>query len=135
MPDEENVQVFRRMIEEGFGQGNLAALDGLFADGYQEHQFQLPEGLQGFKNSIQGLRAAFPDLKITVEDIVAVDDKVWARSTASGTHLGEWMGLPATGATFTIDVIDICRFESGKVVEHWGVPDRFAQLLQLGFLP
>ncbi len=135
MSDERNIQAFRRIIEEGFGKGNFGVLDDLFAPGYREHQFMSPATLEEFKQSTGGLRAAFPDLTITIEDVIAQDDKVWARSTARGTHLGAWMGLPATGARFEIEVIDICRFEGGKVVEHWGVPDRFAQLVQLGLLP
>jgi steroid delta-isomerase-like uncharacterized protein len=135
MSSEQNIQIFRRMIEEGFNKGNLGALDELFAPDYQEHQFQLPPTLQGFKESIRGLRTSFPDITVTIEDVIADEDKVWARSTARGTHRGEFMGLPPSGAEIAIDVIDICRFESGKIVEHWGVPDRLAQLLQLGILP
>jgi len=74
-------------------------------------------------------------LTLTIEDIVVDGDKLWARMTCRGTHQGPLMGLPPTGKPFTITVIDVCRFEEGKVVEHWGVPDRFAQMHQLGLLP
>jgi predicted ester cyclase len=67
--------------------------------------------------------------------MIACDDKVWARMTARGTHLGPFMGFHPTGKSFTITVLDVCRFERGKIVEHWGVPDRFALLHQLGLLP
>ncbi len=72
---------------------------------------------------------------MTIEDITAEGDKVWARLTARGTHRGPFMGLPPTGRPIEIDVIDICRFEGGQLVEHWGVPDRFGMLEQLGLLP
>jgi predicted ester cyclase len=62
-------------------------------------------------------------------------DKIWARMTARGTQTGPFMGHGPTGKPFTICVIDVCRFESGRMVEHWGVPDRFALLHQLGLLP
>jgi steroid delta-isomerase-like uncharacterized protein len=135
MSEEQNKQVFRRVIEEGFNSGNLVALDELFSTTYQEHQFGLPPTLEGFKEDIHGLRAAFPDLKLTIEEIIAEGDKVWARMTARGTHRGQFMGLPPTGKSFAITVVDICRFENGKIVEHWGVPDRFHLMAQLGALP
>lgn len=135
MSAEQNKQVFRRVIEEGFNSGNLAALDEFFSTTYQEHQFGLPPTLEGFKEDIHGLRAAFPDLKLTIEEIIAEGDKVWARMTARGTHRGQFMGLAPTGKSFAITVIDICRFENGKIVEHWGVPDRFHLMAQLGALP
>jgi steroid delta-isomerase-like uncharacterized protein len=135
MSAEQNKQVFRRVIEEGFNSGNLVALGELFSTTYQEHQFGLPPTLEGFKEDIHGLRAAFPDLKLTIEEIIAEGDKVWARMTARGTHRGQFMGLPPTGKSFAITVVDICRFENGKIVEHWGVPDRFHLMAQLGALP
>jgi predicted ester cyclase len=62
-------------------------------------------------------------------------DKVSARITARGTHRGQFMGLPPTGKPFAITVVDICRFENGKIIEHWGVPDRFHLIAQLYALP
>jgi len=134
MSSQRNLQVFHQVIEEGFNRGNYAALDALFALGYQEHQFGLHTDLAGFKRDIQFLRAAFPDLHLTIEDEVADGDKVWARARACGTNLGAFIG-PPTGKAMEITVIDICRFENGKIVEHWGVPDRFAVIKQLGLLP
>ncbi|HSD85280.1 MAG TPA: ester cyclase, partial [Anaerolineae bacterium] len=97
--------------------------------------FDLPATLQGFKGSIRYLRDTFSPFSLTIEDMIADGDKVWVRMTGRGTHSKEFMGRPPTGKTFAITVIDICRFENGKIVEHWGVPDRFHQLAQLGFLP
>jgi steroid delta-isomerase-like uncharacterized protein len=130
----QNLKVLRRVIEEGFNQGNYAALDALFAPDYQEHQFGLKTTLEGLKEDIQYLRAAFPDLHLTIEDSIADADKVWIRMTARGTNLGPFIG-PPTGKSITITVMDVCRFENGKIVEHWGVPDRFAVIAQLGLLP
>ena len=67
--------------------------------------------------------------------MVADGDKVWARMTGRGTHSTEFMGRPPTGKSFAITVVDICRFENGKIVEHWGVPDRFHMMAQLDLLP
>ncbi len=134
MSTEQNQAVLRSVIEEGFNKGNYAALDALFAPNYQEHQFGLQRTLEGFKRDIQHLRTAFPDLHMTIEDMAAQGDKVWIRMTAHGTNLGPLAG-PPTGKSMTVVCMDVCRFEDGKIVEHWGVPDRFAQMAQLGLLP
>jgi predicted ester cyclase len=134
MSAEENREVLRRVIEEGFNKGNYAALDVLFAPNYQEHQFGLKPTLPGMKEDIRFLRTAFPDFHLAIEDVVAEGDKVWIRMTARGTNHGPFKG-PPTHKPMTITVFDICRFENGKIVEHWGVPDRFAVMAQLGLLP
>lgn len=134
MSIEQNREVLRQVIEEGFNKGNYNALDALFAPEYQEHQFGLHKTLSGLKQDIQFLRTAFPDLHLTIDDMIADHDKVWIRMTACGTNLGPLAG-PPTGKAMTITVMDVCRFEDGKIVEHWGVPDRFAQMAQLGLLP
>lgn len=135
MSGKQNIATFRRVIEEGFNKGNMTALDECFAPAYKEHQFDLPPTLEGFKGSINYLRHTFAEFSLTIEDMVADGDKVWARMTGRGTHSEEFMGHPPTGKSFTITVVDICRFEDAKIVEHWGTPDRFHLIAQLGFLP
>ena len=136
MSEEQNKQTFRRVIEEGFNQGNLSALDELFTANFREHQDgMLPPNLEGVKGAIRSLRTFFPDLRLTIEEIIAVGDKTWARIIARGTHRGQFMQVPPTGKTIAIDVIDICRFEGGKIVEHWGVADRLAMMQQIGAIP
>ena len=130
-----NQDVFRRVIEEGFNRGNFAAWDECMAEHMTEHQYGLPSTREGLKGAIGGLRDAFPDLHLEIEEMVTQGDKVWARMTANGTHKGTFFALAPTGTRFTITVIDVCRFENGRIVEHWGVPDRFALLDQLGGLP
>ena len=134
---ERTKEAFRRIIEEGFSKGNLDALDAVVGSDFVEHQkvTGLPPGLEGLRAMIRGLRAVLPDLTLTIEDLTVDGDKVWARLTGRGTHRGPFFGLPGTGKTVTVDVIDICRFEGGKMVEHWGVPDRFSRPEQLGLLP
>ena len=89
--------------------------------------------LEGLKQDIQYLRAAFPDFHLTIEDSIADGENVWIRMTARGTNLGPCMG-PPTGKSITITVMDVCRFANGKIVEHWGVPDRFAVLASMALL-
>jgi len=135
MSTEQNIATFRRVIEEGFNKGNMDALDDCFASDYLEHQFDLPPTLEGFKGSIRYLRNTFAEFSLTIEDMITQEDMVWMRMTGRGTHSQEFMGRPPTGKSFEITVVDICRFEKGKIIEHWGVPDRFHLIAQLGFLP
>ncbi|MBV9604946.1 MAG: ester cyclase [Solirubrobacterales bacterium] len=78
------------------------------------------------------LHRAFPDLQITIEDLIAEGNKVVARDTVTGTHLGEYMGIPPTGKSVTYNEIFICRFEDSRIAETWGVVDVLSQLRQLG---
>src|SRR6266566_2036312 len=87
-----NEAIYRRLIEEGFNQGNLEVADELVAPGAIEHQ------------------------------------------RGGGTNLGSFAGHPPTGIKAFTDVMDICRFEDGKIVEHWGVPDQLGMMLQLGHI-
>jgi predicted ester cyclase len=136
MSQDQNKQVFRRLIEEGFNKGNLSALDALFTTNFKEHQDgMMPPNLDGLKGAIRSLRGFFPDLTLTIEEIMADGDKTWARLTGRGTHRGQFMQWPPTGKTITITVIDICRFENGKIAEHWGVADRLAMMQQIGAFP
>ena len=136
MSEEQNKEIFRRLIEEGFNKGNLAALDELFARNFVEHQDGfVPPNVEGVKGAIVSLRTPFPDLKLTIEEIIASGDKTWARITARGTHQAPFMGRPPTSTSFAITVIDICRFENGQIAEHWGVADRLSLMGQLGLLP
>lgn len=129
-----NEAAFRRLIDEGFTRGSLDVVDELIATDTVEHQHGMGQGPDGAKGAIAFLHRLAPDFTLTVDDLVAQGDTVWGRCTARGTHTGPGIGAP-TGRTWEITVIDVCRFRDGKIVEHWGVPDRFAQLEQLGLLP
>nr|BFE31290.1 ester cyclase [Actinomadura rugatobispora] len=98
----------------------------------------LPIGMTGvgaIKEVFTKLLGAFPDLHVTIEDVIAEGDKVVSRNTVSGTHQGEYMGIPPTGKTVTWKEIMIARFEDGRVTETWGVVDVLAQMRQLGVIP
>jgi predicted ester cyclase len=81
------------------------------------------------------LLRAFPNLHLTVEDLIGEEDKVVARIVVTGTHLGEYMGMEPTGKSIAYDEIFIFRFANGRVVETWGVVDVYAQMRQLGLIP
>ena len=92
-------------------------------------------GAELLKEVFGRLHRAFPDLHITVEDMIAEGDKVAARDTVTATHHGEYMGLPPTGRSITYNEIFICRFAGGRIAESWGIVDDLSQLRQLGALP
>lgn len=81
------------------------------------------------------LLRAFPDLKVTVNDLIEEGDKVVSRNTVTGIHQGEYMGLAPTGRSITYNEIFICRFVNGRIAEIWGVVDVFSQMKQLGLIP
>ncbi len=120
---------------------NASDVDGfveLLADDFVEH-----ETVEGFPPTKEGVRqffaaylAAFPDLRMDAEDVVASGDKVVVRVRCTGTHKGELMGMPATGKSVDVQAIDIVRFgDDGLAVEHWGVTDMMAMMQQLGVVP
>ncbi len=94
-----------------------------------------PQGVEGVRQWFAMLLGAFPDLRVTVEDIIAEGDRVVARVTAAGTHQGEFLGVSPTGKQVTFTWIDILRFADRKVVEHWGEFDGLGLMQQLGAIP
>jgi steroid delta-isomerase-like uncharacterized protein len=92
-------------------------------------------GAQALKQVWATLLRAYPDLHVSVEDVIAEADKLVCRNVVTGTHQGEYLGLPPTGRSVTYNEIFIFRFEGGRIAETWGVVDLLAQLRQLGALP
>lgn len=134
MSADQNQTAFRQVITEAFNKGNYDVLYNHFNPDFIEHQFGLHPTIEGFKGDIQYLRTAFPDFSLSIEDMVTDGDKVWARMIARGTNRGGFMG-PPNGKSIEVAVFDMCRFADGKIVEHWGSPDRFGILAQIGLLP
>lgn len=127
--------VVRRLIEEGFNQGNLDVVDELIAPDMVEHQDFGPDhasGPQGVKAVIASLRRAFPDFHLAIDDVAVRDDLVWLRMTGTGTNDGPYMGHEPTGRPMRTPVFDVLRVDGARIVEHWGVPDRLGALFQLG---
>jgi len=125
----------RRLIEEGFNEGNLDVADELISPDLVEHQNFGPDhapGAEGVKAVIASLRRAFPDFHLAIDDLAVDGDTVWLRMTGTGTNDGAFMGHPPTGRVMRTDVFDALRVEDDRIVEHWGVPDRLGTLFQLG---
>ena len=115
-------ELVRRLIEEGFNQGNLDVADELISPEMVEHQNLGPDhaaGAEGVKAVISSLRCAFSDFELQIEDLTTDDDDtVWLRMTGTGTNDGTFMGNPPTGRTMRTDVFDSLRFENDRIVEH-----------------
>lgn len=135
MSSKENEALARRIADELFRRGDLAVADELVAPNYVEH-VPLPPGwppeLAGLKQYVAMLRRAFPDVRYTVEDLVAEEDKVALHLTARGTHQAEFMGIPPSGRQATWTEVHVARIAGGKLVEHWALLDQFGLLRQLG---
>jgi predicted ester cyclase len=135
---EENKALARRELEEIFAaKGNLDAAEEIYAPSYHSHQPAGGEDLrspEAIKQFAAGVREAFPDLEITIEDQVAEGDKVVTRFRTRGTHQGELWGIPPTGKKVEITNMSMSRIEGGKMVEEWPAPDRLGMMQQLGVM-
>ena len=131
---EENKALVRRMYDVVFNERNIGLLGEVFASNIVDHTARpgTPPGVEGLKQQMEMFLTAFPDLKITAEDIVAEGDRVAVRWTATGTHRGDLMGIQATGKQVTISGMEILRIVDGKAVEHWEVFDQMSMMQQLG---
>jgi predicted ester cyclase len=129
-----NEEIYRRLIEEGFNQGRVEVVEELVSPNAIEHQRGSLDGQEGVVKTIRYLRSAFPDFKLSIDAMVVDGDTVWARQHGGGTDLGGFAGQPPTGRQVLIDVFDVCRFENGKMVEHWGVPDQLGMMMALGHI-
>jgi predicted ester cyclase len=131
----------RRLIEETFNEGNLALADQLVAPDAVNHDPAEPAELRAlrgpevFKRTVQMYRAAFPDVRITVDDVIAAGDKVVVRWHSEGTHRGELAGFAPTGVRGSVTGISIDQWQGGKVVESWTEWDNLGLARQLGAAP
>ena len=134
---EENKALFRRFMDEVISKRNIDAIDDLMSADYVEHN-SLPgmePGIAGMKQMMGMFFSAFPDLNSRVEQLVAEGDKVVGVMTTTGTHRGEFMGIPPSGKKISITEIHMVRIVNGKAVEHWGLSDDMAMMQQLGAIP
>jgi len=136
MSTEENKAVVRRLIEEAYNKGNLAVVDECTAVDFVFHgAAQELKGPEGAKQLITTLRTAFPDIHMTIDDIVAEGDIVAHRFTYHGTFTGELSGIAPTGKQFKITMAGFTRLAGGKQVEGWAYGDSSALYQQLGVTP
>jgi predicted ester cyclase len=136
MSTQENKTLVRRIFEEGINQNKPDVFDELIASTYVNYNFPAPApGVEGFKMVIGLFRAAFPDIQITLEEELAEGDKVSTRGYFTGTHTGDFQGIPATGKQVKVPYIDIWRVANGQLVENWVQMDQLGMMQQLGVIP
>jgi steroid delta-isomerase-like uncharacterized protein len=137
MSVENNKAVLRRLIEEAFNKGNLSVVDALLATDWVYHGIEGMElkGRDGFKQFVSMYRTAFPDLQITIDDMIAEGDKVAEIATFRGTFKGSLMGIPPTGKQCTGKIMAASRFQDGKEAEVIEIFDRLSMFQQLGVIP
>jgi predicted ester cyclase len=122
----ENKAVVRREQEELWNHnGNLDAAEEIFT----------PDYVEAAKQEAADFRQGFPDVRSTIEDLIAEGDKVVARWTSHATHQGEYMGIPPTGREVEFTGISVYRIEAGKIAESWSVEDELGLMRQIGAVP
>lgn len=134
MSDEENKEIVRR-YQEAYNNADYDALDDVVAADVNTPNMisSVPRGLEGAKLVHQKTLLGMPDYHTTIEDLIADGDKVVARVSMTGTHTGDFYGIPPTGRRVNLTGIFIVRIANGKIVEHWGEEDGVKVLRELGF--
>ena len=135
---EQNKAIVRRLFEELWNKGNLSVADQLFSPNYAHHDPSTPDfgrGPESERKRATLYRTAFPDLQLTIEDIIAEGETVMARWSCRGTHKGDLSGIAPTGKQFTISGVSIARFANGKMAEGWVSWDALGLMQQLGVVP
>jgi len=137
MPTDQTESLIRRIFDEAFNQGRLAAIDEVFTPDHFAHNAfgGAPNGPQGLKWLIAMFRTGFPDLQCTIEDEINKGDRSAALWTMRGTHKGLFQGNQPTGRPIEVQGIIFARIEEGMIVEYWMLIDQFGLLQQLGIIP
>ena len=130
---DENKALVRRWIEEGFNRQNLAVVDELIAEQFSVNGQTI--GRDGLRMSMSRHLMGFPDLRVTIDDILAEGSKVGVWYTAEGTHRGEFEGIPATGKRVKWSGFDLLTVEHGKITQARFISDFFGLMTQLGAQP
>lgn len=133
-----NKEILRRLNEETWAEGTLGLVDELVADDYVEHNTASPEpirGPDGYKENVEMVRAAFPDMDVALEHVIGERDTVAYHYTITGTHQGPLMGIEPTGVEVAFSGMGIARVEDGELVESWSNVDLAGLMDQLGATP
>ena len=134
---EESKALARLLLEDDISRGDVAVAERIIHPDFFDHTNPpgMQRGLDGHKAIVALFRTAFPDQWWRIEDLIAEGDKVVARTTMTGTHLGDFFGIPPTGRSVTLTGVHIMRVADGKIVEHWGSNDDLNLMRQLGVIP
>jgi predicted ester cyclase len=136
MSTEDNKNTVRRFFEEAGNLGRIEVLHELFTDDYGADAGHGPVGPARALHGLQHVRAAFPDVQFTVDELIAEGDTVVVRVTHTGTHRGEYAGIPATGKRVTLSGVEAARMRGGRIAAMgWHVTDLTPLLRAAGILP
>lgn len=138
MSTEDNKALVRRWFEELFNEAKLDVADEIVTPDHVSHDTSTPEhlpGPEGERQLVNLVRGAFPDGRISIEDLVAEGDRVAVRWTFRGTHRGVFMGIAPTGKEVEMGAMDLVRIAGGKIAETWSNVDMMAMMRQLGVIP
>ena len=137
MSAEQNKSIVRRWIEEGWNKHNVAVIDQVYAPNYVEHEPepQTVNSSEALKQYVGAYLTAFPDLNLSIEDLIAEGDKVVWRFQSMGHQNGPFLGMPPTGKAGNITGIVIFRLENSRIVEGWVNIDVLGLLQQIGMIP
>lgn len=131
----QNKALIERLFSEAMNARNFSVLSEILAPGFLNHSMPMPQpGPEGFKMVIEGFTNAFPDMKINLERVIGEGDLVVTSGHWTGTHQGNFMGIPATGKKVNIGFMDIWKIENGKAVANWVQMDNLAIMQQLGVM-
>ena len=133
-----NTDLAHRFYSDVMVGGDLAALDEILTPGFVDHEEGppgTPDGIDGVKAFVTMFREAFPDMQVSIDDVMEDGDRVAVRATMTGTHDGGLMGVPPSGNRVRLGMIDIVRVEDGRVAEHWGAADNLSLMQQIGAIP
>ena len=133
---EENKAMFRKFVDAMNNKDTSIVVD-LLADNYVDHDAPpgFPPGAQGMKDMMEMFFTAFPDLKITINQLVAEGDIVVGAMTSAGTQTRDFMGIPPSGKKMSITEMHMVCVADGKAVEHWGAADSMTMMQQIGAMP
>jgi steroid delta-isomerase-like uncharacterized protein len=133
----DNIAVVRRYLEEVWNKGNFAVFNELISEKYVAMEPVIGEvrGMEALRQYVQTFRTAFPDLRVMIEDIGVVGDRVFCRWTGRGTHRGAFMGIPPTNNKGDVRGISIDRLQNGKIVEHHESYDSLMMFQIMGVVP
>ncbi|MEU3626410.1 hypothetical protein BS329_08910 [Amycolatopsis coloradensis] len=134
MSTEENKDLVQRYIAT-WNSGDLEGMAEFWSPDMVHHTRMGSHGFESVLTIVSDFMRAFPDLRFTIEDILADGDRVATRMTATGTHTGSYMGKEATGNKVSCSVFGVARVQDGKLVEHWGVTDELHLMEQVGLVP
>ena len=131
-----NEELVRNACQVIWTDGDVSRIGEFYAENFQANypMTDWGTGLEGAKDLALEIRAAFPDYRERIDELIDAGDRIVVRLTIQGTHLGDYGGLPATGKSVEFTDVTICRIENGRIVEQSGLSDLLTLFVQLGLI-